>query len=195
MGRGRSVADLWRKYAKADKNLHPTQSYPTLRNWAARFDWKDRAGVYDAELERQKNALRQEIMQSGLALDYKRAIELKRLAHFLIEQVYEQGENGNYHNVWLPDVKQIGAGKNIERIDIERFNAAIISELRGVLDDLAKETGGRRLRQEITGAEGGPLLVGNVQLTTEQQERALKQLAEIYAQANEEQDVERECLP
>jgi len=134
-------------------------------------------------------------MQSGLALDYERAVELKRLAHFLIEQIYEQGEDGNYHNVWLPDVKQIGAGKNIERIDIERFNAAIISELRGVLDDLAKETGGRKLRQEITGAEGGPLLVGNVQLTAEQQERALKQLAEIYAQANEEQDVEREYLP
>jgi len=58
-------------------------------------------------------------MQSGLALDYERAVELKRLAHFLIEQIYEQGEDGNYHNVWLPDVKQIGAGKNIERIDIE----------------------------------------------------------------------------
>jgi hypothetical protein len=158
MGRGRSVADIWRRYTKTDKNLHPTQSYPTLRGWAAHFNWKDRAVAYDAELERQKNALRQEIMQSGLALDYERAIELKRLAHFLIEQIYEQGENGNYHNVWLPDVKQIGAGKNIERIDIERFNAAIISELRGILDDLAKETGGRKQKHEMTGKEGGAIV-------------------------------------
>lgn len=92
-----------------------------------------------------------------MALDFERTDELKGLAHFLIEQIYETGEDGVYHNVWLPDVKQIGSGSNVERVDIERFNAAIIDQLRGVLDDLAKETGGRKRSMELTGAEGTPL--------------------------------------
>jgi hypothetical protein len=165
LGRGRSLSKLLETYTENDQELPPTRSMGTLKGWSSRYHWQDRSEEYDAELERQKNERRQEVMDSGLALDFERTDELKRLAHFLISQIYEQGENGDYHNIWLPDVKQVGAGKDAERIDIERFNAAIISELRGVLDDLAKETGGRKLRQEITGAEGGAVIVqytGNV---------------------------------
>lgn len=43
-------------------------------------------------------------------------------------------------------------------------------------------------RQEITGAEGGPLVVGNVQLTESQRTRALRQLAEIHARAAGEEE-------
>lgn len=149
MGSGRKVSDLWRKYTESDKNTQPTRSYNTLRKWSSEYGWRERADSWDAELERQKNERRRQVMSDGLALDFERVDKLKRLGHFLLEQIYEQGEDGLYHNVWLPDVKQIGSGDSAERIDIERFNAAIISELRGVLDDLAKETGGRRQKHDI----------------------------------------------
>lgn len=150
MGRGRSLADLWRRFTESNQDSPPTRSYGTLKQWSKRCAWQQRADEYDAETERQKNERRREVMDSGLALDFERVNELKRLGHFLLEQIYEQGEEGVYHNVWLPDVKQIGSGEFAERIDIERFNAAIISELRGVLDDLAKETGGRRQKHDIS---------------------------------------------
>lgn len=151
-GPGRSLPALREKYSDSDQIQPPTRSIGTLKRWSTRYSWQERAETYDVELERQKNARRQEVMESGLALDFERTDELKRLAHFLIDQVYEQGKDGIYHNIWLPDVKQIGSGYNAERIDIERFNAAIIDQLRGVLDDLAKETGGRQKRVDVTSA-------------------------------------------
>jgi hypothetical protein len=63
-----------------------------------------------------------------------------------------------YHKVWLPDVKQIGGGEHAERVDIVRFNAALIEQYRGTLDDLAKETGGRKQKMEVTGKDGGPVM-------------------------------------
>lgn len=149
LGPGRSLPKLLERYTEVDQVIPPTRSIATLKSWSSRYEWQERADVYDAESERRKNERRQEIMESGLALDFERTNELKRLAHFLLDQIYERGEDGDYHNVWLPDVKQIGSGKDAERVDIERFNAAIISELRGALDDLAKETGGRRHRHEL----------------------------------------------
>lgn len=159
LGRGRSLPKLLETYTENDQELPPTRSMGTLKGWSSRYNWKDRSEEYDAELERQKNERRRQVMESGLALDFERVDELKILAKFLRDQIYEQGESGIYHNVWLPDVKQIGSGGNVERVDIERFNAAIISELRGALDDLAKETGGRKLRQELTGPDDGDVVI------------------------------------
>jgi len=102
-------------------------------------------------------------MQSGLALSHNRVEELKTLASFLKSQMYEQGKTGDYHNVWVPDVKQIGRGPDAERVDIERFNAPIISEFRATLDDLAKETGGRVNKVEHSG-EQVVRVVGGVDL-------------------------------
>lgn len=155
LGRGRSLPGLLETYTTLLQDTPPTRSIDTLKRWSSRYSWQERAEEYDALLEQQKNERRQQVMESGLALDFERTDELKKLAHFLIEQIYEQGEpdeegNRPYHNVWLPDVRQIGSGENAERVDIERFNAAIISELRSALDDLAKETGGRVKGVDIT---------------------------------------------
>lgn len=114
-----------------------------------KFDWSDRAAEYDAAWEAQKDLERRAVMAEGLALDYERTRKLLRLADFLEEQIYEQGEDGVYHNVWVPDVKQIGTGDNAERVDIERFNASLLEQYRGVLDDIAKEAGGRIKKQQI----------------------------------------------
>jgi hypothetical protein len=152
MGSGRSLAKLLDRYQTATE-LPPTKRLKTLKDWSRKHNWQGRVSEYDIELECQKNEYRHEVIQSGLALDYERVNELKRLGCFLIDQVYEQDEDGRHFNVWLRDVKQIGGGLHAKEVKLERFNAAIISELRGVLDDLAKETGGRRQNVDVTSGD------------------------------------------
>lgn len=160
MGPGRSLAVLHRRYTSRNNKQQsepPTRAYPTLRSWSSKYNWADRAGNWDADAEKRKTEAYRRAMETGLSLDFERVRELKELAGFLLEQVYEQGPEGNYHNIWVPDVKSVGSGNHMQVVDIERFNSSIISQLRGVLDDLAQETGGRVKKQEITGAEGGAL--------------------------------------
>ena len=45
--------------------------------------------------------------------------------------------------MWLDQVKSIGSGEDSEKVEYEEFNTSEISQYRGVLDDIAKETGGR----------------------------------------------------
>lgn len=159
LGPGRTLKALWRKYGKMRKNA-VTESQDTIENWSRSFGWMERAAEYDSYLEEEKNLKRQQVMSRGLALEYERVEELERLARFLRGEIYHKGETGRNDNVWLQDVKQIGTGEFAERVDIERFNAPIIDQFRGALDDLAKETGGRIKKQEITGRDGEPLLKG-----------------------------------
>ncbi len=184
MGPSRSLPKLHGKYTKSHKKTQPTESLDTLKGWSTDFDWQLRASAYDAELETTKNEKRKQVIEQGLALDYERVTKLKQLARFLEKQIYDEASepeslstedliaatlSGNaprvtqagfeQHKVWLPDVKQIGSGENATRVDIVKFNAALISEYRSTLADLASETGGRRQKQEIehTGKNGGPI--------------------------------------
>lgn len=149
MGPGRSVTALMGKYQETPENS-TTQSLYTLQKWATEYKWFDRAAEYDKSVEDAKNLRAKEIMHSGLSLDYERVEELKQLANQLKQQLIERG-------FWLSDVKQIGSGQFAERIDIERFNQALIEEIRGVLDDLARETGGRANKHQISGENGGDI--------------------------------------
>jgi hypothetical protein len=62
---------------------------------------------------------------------------LKELADTLLADLRDPAKR------WLRDVKGIGQGENWTQIEIERFNAAELEQLRGLLADIAKETGGR----------------------------------------------------
>ncbi len=152
LGPGRSLPDLLVKYSEMKGNIAPTQSLASLTAWSSKYGWAERATAYDSDFEMLKNARRAEAMERGLALDYERVDKLKRLAEWLEEQIYEQGKEGQFHNVWVPDVKQIGSGEYTERVDLERFNGGILSEFRASLDDLAKETGGRKVKTEMSGS-------------------------------------------
>jgi hypothetical protein len=79
-------------------------------------------------------------------------------------------------------VKQIGGGQYAERVDIERFNAPLISEYRGILDDIARETGGRRSQSavELTGPGGGP--VQTVEVTPDRLSKARRDALEFEKQ-------------
>lgn len=166
MGPGRSLSKLTKKYAKS-RQIPPTESLHTLKEWSEVFSWQARAIEYDAEREAEKNERRRKEFEAGLALDFERVRKLKRLAGFLEKQIYEtedpealiaatandEGETeitvsaSPYPNVWVRDVKAI----NNQRVYIFRFNQAILGEYRAALDDLAKETGGRKQKTEIDG--------------------------------------------
>jgi hypothetical protein len=165
MGPGRSLASLCERYqsgAKTGPEKPPTTRLNTLKEWSAKYAWQMRCAAYDAVVEAEKEAKiaarRAKAMEEGLALDYERVHLLKRLARTLAGEVFVEDRR------WLADVKQIGAGEFAERVDIVRFNSALVNELRGVLDDLAKETGGRKhkLVSEVSGPDGGPIQHENV---------------------------------
>lgn len=195
MGPGRSLPGLIEKYAALNQTEPPTRSKTTLKRWSMTFSWFKRAVIFDQRLEEEKNARARQIMESGLALDYERVVELKALADFLKAQVYaattmivtvpvepdgdgeaqpaaQIGTGMLYPNVWVRDVKSIGQGQHAQRVDVYRFNAALLDQFRGVLDDLAKETGGRVAKHEMSGPGGGP-----IEVTDEQHDRAISTLA------------------
>jgi hypothetical protein len=158
LGEGRSLPALLARYTKSTQTEPPTRALGTLKKWSMRFDWAGRAGGYDAAvIEQAKNARRAAILEAGLALDYERVAVLSDLAQLLVAQVAERNPEGNQHRLWVPNVKAVGSGPWTQIVDIERFNAPLLSELRGVLDDIAQEVGGRIRKQELTGKNGGPI--------------------------------------
>jgi hypothetical protein len=195
LGPGRTLVNLAQRYRALQENTAPSLKKNTLEAWSSRYSWAERSVEYDARLEEEKNRRAREIMESGLALDYERVVELKNLAAFLKDQIFaetpviqvitpeaQEGEapppqtvqigTTNPH-VWLRDVKRIGTGKEAVTVEIVRFNSAIIDEFRGVLDDLAKETGGRVSKHEMSGPNGGP-----IDISDEQRDRAVSALAQ-----------------
>lgn len=147
LGAGRSFPGLARKYAKLRQNAPfepPTTSVDTLKRWSIRHGWAGRADLYDAQIEEAKNQRAKEIMESGLALIHERVQKLKTLVDDIEAQIFHTDEDGHRPLLWLEDRKMIGSGEDAEVIDLIRYNKALVEQYRGALDDLAKETGGRK---------------------------------------------------
>jgi len=79
-------------------------------------------------------------MEAGYALSHERVAALKRLAEKLFDELQDP------EKLWLRDYK--GGGKAGFR-EIQRFNAAEVEQLRGLLDDIAKEKGDRREKVDL----------------------------------------------
>ncbi len=159
MGPKRSLFALYQDIrAQAGASRRSQIGVPqSWRRASNRWRWRDRAEAWD-EAERQRvraeyEAQRRAILEEGFALDHERVKALKELANILLDELRQ------YERRWVQDVKQVGSGENAERVNIERFNAAEVEQLRGLLDDIAKEKGERRQtqRHELTGADGGPI--------------------------------------
>ena len=146
MGPGRSLRALARNYTETHRNTSPTQSLDTLLRWSGRYAWQARAEEYDTELEARKNAEAEAVMSEGLALPYERVRMLKEMAADLQPLQIRVG---------------IKRGEEIKIID-----PAVVAQLRGTLDDLAKETGGRVKKQELTGKDGREIVfrIGKIDL-------------------------------
>lgn len=68
---------------------------------------------------------------------------LTDIARIVMSKLDPNDPKAKYPNVWARDVKALAGGRTV---DVVRFNPAILSEFRAVIDDIAKETGGRRQR-------------------------------------------------
>lgn len=144
MGPSRSLANLCNFYTnQSPGTLHfpATRSLNTLKKWSQTFAWVERSERFDvlqdektrAEYETRRN----QIMQAGLALAHERIDKLTTIFNRLYEDFQEE------QNLWLPDKKGIGQAENFVVVDLVRFNAQIVDQMRGALDDIAREVGGR----------------------------------------------------
>lgn len=165
MGRGRSLRKLYALYSEispdSPDSAPPTASYDTLRIWSQKYDWADRAVLYDYEWEKKRTEIAHAQMLSGIALSHVRLREISELYALLIDELYEEeeieddertpdSEEGEtvLRKLWVKDVKNVGSGDFTRPVTIRRYNAAIIADIRGLLDDAAKETGGRKPKDE-----------------------------------------------
>lgn len=158
IGPGRSIRNLHRKYMQVTSLERPTRHLRTLLGWSSRYAWQarvDRAKqIVDDEIAAlEREARREAILSSGFALRYERVSALQDLADLLQEEMLTEDKR------WLLDVKQIGGGEYAERVDIVRFNAALIEQFRRTLADMAAEMGERVQRTELSGKDGEPLVV------------------------------------
>lgn len=79
----------------------------------------------------------------GYALKEHRVYKLALLAALMERDLF-----GGF--LWLDQVKGVGSGDIAEIVDYEEFNAGEVVQYRGVLDDIAKETGGRVQKTDVT---------------------------------------------
>lgn len=92
---------------------------------------------HDLDLQTLRAEREAEAITTGLALKANRIKQLEKLAHELEEDLYVKKLK------WTQNAKGLGSGEDFEKYTFEEFNEAEIRQLRGVYDDLAKETGGR----------------------------------------------------
>jgi hypothetical protein len=90
-------------------------------------------------------------LTTGYALKEYRVMRLSQLAEVMSQDIF-----GGF--LWTEQVKGVGSGDVAEIVEYEEFNKAEVDAYRGVLDDIAAETGGRVKRIE-GGGEGGALQV------------------------------------
>lgn len=166
MGFGRSLAALHKIYLETE--YPPTRSFPTLANWSKNFGWVKRVEAFDRQQAAHAQAIyearRQSILESGLAQKHERLDKLCSI----FDRLYEDFQSDQ--NLWMHEAKGIGAGENFVVIDTIRFNAALVTEIRNTLADIAAEVGGRPRKTELTGRNGGPIRSTTV-------ERDLKKLS------------------
>ena len=167
MGTGRSINKLVAKYA-ADPAA-PTKSRVTIAAWSGDFAWVARSQQFDelqqAKTRQEYDERRAAIMENGLALTHERVAKLVKLFDQLEQYAVDE------ERVWLKDVKSVRVGTGIEmsedgktrevgeyeRVDLIRFNDALIGKMLETLAALAAETGGRVRKAELTGKDGGPI--------------------------------------
>lgn len=108
----------------------------------------------------EKNAL-----SSGLAIKENRVAALQRLAQLMGKDLF-----GGF--LWTEETKGVGSGEAAIILDYDEFNTAEVAQFRGVLDDIAKEMGGRVQKAELTGKDGE-----TIRINDEASDRAISTLA------------------
>jgi len=139
MGAGRSLPKLHKIYTERAEDSPPTKTLRTLLDWSSTYGWQTRAAEYDQRIEERKTAEAEEIMATGWAAPYNRVVALSEL----IDEIKDDLKNGLYQD----DIKLSANGKEVK---VKVFKAQHIAALQRSLDDIAKETGGRKQKMDVT---------------------------------------------
>jgi len=134
MGIGRSLRGLLESIQNTDKSLTKKLAWGTIAGWSHKFDWQERAAAYDAEQDEAKTTEIHRIRTEGLAADHNRIVELAEIFDALKQDFTASG-------LYRTDIKLSATGQQVE---VESFNKPLIDTMRGILDDIAKEVGGRK---------------------------------------------------
>lgn len=138
LGPGRSLRILQKQYRQQTAPRPPTVRRKTLSLWSKEHDWQRRIAEREAEIQAAVlEGIKHNATEIGYAIFQKRIHDLNRLGELLLGEVLDDEKR------WLADVKQIGSGEYAERVDIVRFNSALIEQYRKTLDDIASEMGER----------------------------------------------------
>lgn len=97
-----------------------------------------------ADLDAIKQISEKTALVEGYALKEHRVYKLSLLAALMEKDIM-----GGF--LWTDQVKGVGSGDIAEIVDYEEFNSAEVIQYRGVLDDIARETGGRVQKQDNSG--------------------------------------------
>lgn len=146
MGPDRSLVKLCKMYRKppyteaGGNNAPPTRQQKTIYTWSSAYNWVERVKqVNDQQLEvilhEQRRALAA-AYHERLAQPAERIKVLNEIAEMIVDYLTE-------HKLMSVTIKQVGAGKQTRMVEENKMDVAAIQALRGLLDDLAKETGGR----------------------------------------------------
>jgi hypothetical protein len=150
LGPGRSFPALLKRYQL--QKTAPTHSLGTLHNWSVLYAWSLRASAYDEledeRLQAEVRARRDAILQRRLALDFERIEFLASLFEKLNALAADEDV------FWVRDVRLLHMPDGSdERVELRRFNGALVRSLRDILEDIARETGGRALSPRLPIAE------------------------------------------
>lgn len=151
MGYRRSMRKLERMYEDMDEQgvPVPTTSMRTMELWSQRYGWVARAEAYDMAKEAQRNARAEAIMESGFALEHERVYQLNELLKDTIKELSEKG-------FWGLRKKILKTQQGDEVVSERFFRKDVMDTIRGLMDDLAAETGGRVQKKhlEVSGIAG-----------------------------------------
>jgi hypothetical protein len=99
-----------------------------------------------------------EAISQGLARKADRIRQLEKLFDGMVQVIAERGQSesmigvaGGRTGLLVRDFKQ--------HEEVFKFDAALVREMRSILDDIAKEMGQRQNRHEISGPDGGAIPV------------------------------------
>ena len=110
-----------------------------VKKWSSRHSWVDRSAAHDQHMAEQRRQEYEEEMTTGLAHAGARVQKLKKLHDRLEEELEE--------NLWIEDIKLASNGT---QVSIMKYNSSLVRDYLRALKALAKETGGRTDKLNVT---------------------------------------------
>lgn len=177
------MAALHKSYTEGEQKP-PTSSFRWIREWSRKHNWMERIAEREKAIaEAQYDAIKKRAIESGYAYWPKRVRDLVDLAELLWDELRTEDKR------WLPDVKQIGGGEFAERVDIVRFNSPLVQQFRRTLEDIAAEMGERPKAMQLSGPDGGPIEVKDIEAVREKRwEGIAGMMPEVVAAESEDPD-------